>query len=197
MSDVPTEQQDVWIRCVLGVSPAGAKADISPVTADLRSAIAAIAQQSFGETTRSLTLAVNEAEALLAAGDPAAAQSALNRAAAHLHEAGIRQAIAGWQGARLVALNGNGRLTAALRQSDAPERELAAGVLGGIAAHLTETPASVADIDAVLTYLASNGIVAVAEGPNVLGLDIALRAPLAQALDRLRASMAVPGARRQ
>lgn len=98
-------------------------------------------------------------------------------------------ALAAWQTARGAAMTALATLEAAVRKATHPEVDAAIVLLRAIRANLTEAPETLAQVNALIRYIATDDIVVTAEMPNVLGVRIALRAPLLNTLAGLRAAL--------
>ncbi len=107
---------------------------------------------------------------------------------------GPKIGMAAWQGARRQALDQLKALETAFRAMKQPQTDRAIILLRAIQANLTAEPATIAQIDALESYLATDRIIEEAEMPNGFGFKVALRVPLLAALATLKADHAA-GAR--
>jgi hypothetical protein len=94
-----------------------------------------------------------------------------------------------WRAARSAAVAALTNLEGAVRKSSHPDRDGAIIMLRAIRANLPETPDTPQKVGELERYLTTDDIVDAAETPNVFGVNLALRAPLLEALAAVRAQL--------
>jgi hypothetical protein len=98
-------------------------------------------------------------------------------------------ALAGWQAARVAAVNQLRRLETAIVKAKDPEMNQAVVLLEAIVKNLTLKPASRRAVGELERYLTADDIITEAETPNGFGVTVNLRAPLLQALTSLKSAL--------
>lgn len=77
---------------------------------------------------------------------------------------------------------------------DDPDGDEAIILVKAIQANLTETPATLRQVEELERYITTDDIVTDAEAPNGFGVKVELRTPLLAALTELRTAMTGQGA---
>jgi hypothetical protein len=166
MATPPDSQKTDWIWRVLGIGVGEAV-----TTSILHS-----------DAGRSSVLARNEADALMARGDAAGANTLMERARVLSRESERRQALADWRAAQEVALHTLATLGKLMRGSTVPQRDSAILLIRGISARLSGQPDTPEAVASLIRYIKLDPLVESVEGPNVFGLNVSLRSPLLDAL---------------
>jgi hypothetical protein len=98
-------------------------------------------------------------------------------------------ALQAWQTARAGVVTQLRGLSKEIEATGDPESVPAIILVQAIVKNLTLKPSTPRSIDELERYLTTDSIIDEAEGPNGLGIDVAIKAPLLPILRTLRASM--------
>lgn len=199
-----TDPRAAWLGRVLGLKPAagGVLAAFNEALAafvgELKPALAAKAPGA--EESRA-----KASEAGLAARkqDFAAAAALLEEARRLLAQGGTKTAarasrplspgMAAWQKAREAAHLTLANLARAIADMNDPDGDEAIILVRAIMANLTEEPATLQQVEALVRYVTDDGIVQEAEAQNGFGIEVVLRTPLLEALAVLAREQASQG----
>lgn len=98
-------------------------------------------------------------------------------------------ALQAWQTARTGVVTQLRGLSKEIDATGDPESVPAIILLQAIIKNLTPKPSTLRSVDELERYLTTDSIIEEAEGPNGLGIDVAIKAPLLPVLKTLRESM--------
>jgi hypothetical protein len=196
MSDTNKQAKIAWVARTLGVH-LGTKPvllDAASFTKRMNALMPAVAAAANGPGGSDIRAKAEQAVALARGREFTDAARLLAEIETMLDTAttsGLKgsQGIAQWQSARSGAVASLTALETAIRKVTHPNRDKAIIIVRAIRANLTERPETIEQVKNLESYLITDQVIEVAEKPNKLGVQIALRKPLLAALLTLRADL--------
>jgi hypothetical protein len=196
VSDTNRQAKIAWVAQALDVhlDTETAVLDAASFTKRMNALMPAIAAATNGPGGRDIRVKAQQAVALARGREFTDAARLLAEIGATLDSAPTggskgSQGMAQWQAARSGAIASLTALEAAIRKVTHPNRDKAIIIVRAIRANLTERPETMEQVKNLESYLITDQVIEVAERPNKLGVQVALRKPLLAALQTLRADL--------